>query len=62
MLQPTERFLDIGAGWGALQLWAAEHYGVQATGITLSKNQHQHVTQLIQDRGLAHRVHVALYD
>ena len=62
MLQPAERFLDIGAGWGALLLWAAEHYGVQATGITLSKNQHQHVTQLIQDKGLAHCVHVVLCD
>ena len=25
-----ERFLDIGAGWGGLLLWAAEHYGVRA--------------------------------
>src|SRR6185436_18078381 len=46
MLTPGERFLDIGAGWGGLLLWAAEHYGVQATGITLSKNQHAHVNQL----------------
>ena len=43
MLRPGERFLDIGAGWGGLLLWAAEHYGVDATGITLSKNQHAHV-------------------
>ena len=25
MLRPGERFLDIGAGWGGLLLWAAEH-------------------------------------
>src|SRR6476620_8372480 len=43
MLREGERFLDIGAGWGGLLLWAAEHYGVKATGITLSKNQHEHV-------------------
>ena len=49
MLQPGERFLDIGSGWGALLLWAAEHYGVDATGITLSKNQHAYVTAA--DRG-----------
>ena len=62
MLQPGERFLDIGAGWGALLLWAAEHYGVDATGITLSKNQHAHVQQLIAQKGLARRVRVELRD
>jgi cyclopropane-fatty-acyl-phospholipid synthase len=59
-LQPGERFLDIGAGWGALLLWAAEHYGVDATGITVSRNQHAHVQQLIAARGLAGRVRVQL--
>ena len=48
MLREGERFLDIGAGWGGLLLWAAEHYGVEATGITLSKNQHAHVSRLIE--------------
>ena len=62
MLRPGERFLDIGAGWGALLLWAAEHHGVEATGITLSENQHQHVRQLIADRGLARRVRIELRD
>jgi cyclopropane-fatty-acyl-phospholipid synthase len=62
MLQPGERFLDIGAGWGGLLLWAAEHYGVQATGITLSKNQHEHVNQLIRERGLSGRVTMQLLD
>ena len=62
MLQPGERFLDIGAGWGALLLWAAEHYGVNATGITLSKNQHAHVQRLIEDKGLQGRVRIELRD
>jgi cyclopropane-fatty-acyl-phospholipid synthase len=61
-LQPGERFLDIGAGWGGLLLWAAEHYGVNATGITLSKNQHAHVNRLIQEKGLAGRVKMELRD
>ena len=62
MLQPGDRFLDIGSGWGALLLWAAEHYGVDATGITLSKNQHAYVTRLIEDKGLSGRVRVELRD
>lgn len=62
MLQPGERFLDIGAGWGGLLLWAAEHYGVDATGITLSKNQHAHVQQLIAEKGLGQRVRMELCD
>jgi len=62
MLQPGERFLDIGSGWGALLMWAAEHYGVDATGITLSKNQHAHVTRLIEEKGLQGRVRVELLD
>ena len=62
MLQPGERFLDVGAGWGGLLLWAAEHYGVVAHGITLSRNQHAHVTKLIEERGLAGRVTMALRD
>jgi cyclopropane-fatty-acyl-phospholipid synthase len=61
-LRPGERFLDIGAGWGALLLRAAEHYGVQAHGITLSKHQHEHVQRLIDERGLSGRVSVELCD
>ncbi|MDE2402010.1 MAG: class I SAM-dependent methyltransferase [Burkholderiales bacterium] len=56
------RLLDIGAGWGGLLMWAAEHYGVQATGITLSHNQHDHVRQIIAERGLGQRVQMHLLD
>ena len=55
MLKDGERFLDIGAGWGGLLLHAAEHYGVQARGITLSRNQHAYVNKLIEERGLGGR-------
>jgi cyclopropane-fatty-acyl-phospholipid synthase len=62
MLKPGERLLDVGAGWGALLLWAARHYGVQATGITLSKNQHAYVNQLIDAKGLQGKVQMHLRD
>jgi cyclopropane-fatty-acyl-phospholipid synthase len=62
MLKPGERFLDIGAGWGGLLMWAAENYGVDATGITLSKNQHAHVQRLIEDKRLQGRVRMELRD
>jgi cyclopropane-fatty-acyl-phospholipid synthase len=62
MLEPGERFLDVGAGWGGLLMWAAEHYGVDATGITLSKNQHAHVQRLISEKGLQGRVRMELRD
>ncbi|WP_407852335.1 class I SAM-dependent methyltransferase [Bordetella petrii] len=61
-LREGERFLDVGAGWGGLLLWAAEQYGVDATGITLSRNQHAYVNKLIQEKGLAGRVRMELLD
>jgi len=61
-LQPGERFWDIGSGWGGLVFWAAEHYGVQAHGITLSRNQFDHVQRLIAEKGLQGKVQVELRD
>lgn len=61
-LTPGERLLDIGCGWGALLFWAAEHYGVHATGITLSRQQYEHVTEQIEARGVGDRVNVELLD
>jgi len=61
-LREGERFLDVGAGWGGLLLWAAENYGVDATGITLSRNQHAYVNKLIEQKGLSGRVRMDLLD
>lgn len=62
MLKPGERFLDIGCGWGALVMWAAEHYKVRATGITLSQNQYDYATRRIAELGLQESCEVRLID
>jgi cyclopropane fatty-acyl-phospholipid synthase-like methyltransferase/DUF1365 family protein len=61
-LQPGQRLLDVGCGWGSLILHAAEHYDVHATGITLSANQRDHIVKRVADRGLTGRVTVRLQD
>ena len=61
-LQPGERFLDIGCGWGALVIWAAKHYGVQAHGVTLSKEQLAEAKARIAAEGLEDRITVELRD
>ncbi len=61
-LAPGERFLDIGCGWGALVMRAAQKYGVSATGITLSENQHRLANERIRAAGLQDRCKVILQD
>ena len=61
-LSPGERFLDIGCGWGALIMRAAEEYGVDATGITLSENQFRLATERIRAAGLQDQCRVLLQD
>jgi cyclopropane-fatty-acyl-phospholipid synthase len=61
-LQPGERLLDIGCGWGGLVMYAAQHYGVQAYGITLSRPQVELAQQRIQQFGLMERCKVEVRD
>ena len=49
-LEPGERFLDIGCGWGALVEYAAGQYGAEATGCTLSRAQFEHASAHRGDR------------
>ena len=61
-LQPGDRLLDIGCGWGALVIHAATHYGVHAHGVTLSQRQLELARRRISQAGLADRVTVELRD
>ncbi len=51
-LQPGERLLDVGCGWGGLVIHAAERYGIHALGITLSPSQAEFANARIQQAGL----------
>lgn len=61
-LQPRERFLDIGCGWGSLILNAAQKHNASAHGITLSRVQAEEVRRRIEDAGLGPRCRVELRD
>ncbi len=61
-LREGQHLLDVGCGWGSLILYAARHYGVHATGITLAAEQHDFVTGRIAERGLSDLVQVRRQD
>jgi cyclopropane-fatty-acyl-phospholipid synthase len=61
-LRPGQRFLDVGCGWGALVIHAAQHYGVTATGITLSDAQAQLARERIAAAGLSDRCTIEIRD
>ena len=61
-LQPGERLLDIGCGWGSLLIHAAGRHGVRAVGVTLSEEQAALARERVRDAGLADRVEVRVAD
>ncbi len=61
-LQPGERLLDIGSGWGGLVCHAAQHYGVKAHGITLSEEQLAFAREKVKRLGLEGQVTFELID
>ena len=61
-LGPGKRLLDIGCGWGPLVLHAARNYGVRATGVTISAQQHGFVQSRIRADAIGDAVDVRLQD
>jgi cyclopropane-fatty-acyl-phospholipid synthase len=61
-LRPGERLLDIGCGWGGLIIHAARNYGVDALGITLSKQQAMLAQERIEQAGLQKQCRVEVRD
>ena len=61
-LQPGQKILDIGCGWGGLALFLAQQADVEVLGVTLSREQHAIATERAQTMGLADRVRFELLD
>lgn len=61
-LQPGQTLLDIGCGWGALVIRAAEKFGARCVGVTLSENQFRLANERVKAAGLADRVEIWLQD
>jgi cyclopropane-fatty-acyl-phospholipid synthase len=62
VLEPGMRLLDVGCGWGSMLLHAAEHHGVRAVGVTLSRPQAELARRRAEARGLADRVEIRFAD
>jgi cyclopropane-fatty-acyl-phospholipid synthase len=61
-LQPGESLIDIGCGWGGMLIYAAEHYGIRGTGITLSVEQAKLAQERIAQKGLSDRIQIMIVD
>jgi cyclopropane-fatty-acyl-phospholipid synthase len=61
-LRPGERLLDIGCGWGALVVRAAQEFGAYVLGVTLSTRQCEEARRRISAAGVADRARVEQWD
>jgi cyclopropane-fatty-acyl-phospholipid synthase len=61
-LQPGQRLLDLGCGWGGMVRHAAREYGVHAIGVTLSREQAAWGEKRIKEEGLDHLAEVRHMD
>ncbi|MBO0730071.1 MAG: class I SAM-dependent methyltransferase [Acidimicrobiaceae bacterium] len=61
-LQPGQRLLDVGCGWGTMVCHAATHYGVSVVGVTLSRQQAEWGQKRIAELGLTDRAEIRWSD
>jgi cyclopropane-fatty-acyl-phospholipid synthase len=61
-LRAGDRLLDVGCGWGALVIHAAKHYGVEATGVTVSREQADLARKRAAEAGVMERVTILTDD
>lgn len=61
-LEPGMRVLDVGCGWGSFALHAAQRYGVDVVGVTLSAEQAALASKRVAEAGLTDRVEIRIQD
>jgi cyclopropane-fatty-acyl-phospholipid synthase len=62
VLEPGERLLDVGCGWGSFAIHAASRHGVNVLGITLSERQAELARERVREAGLEDRVEIRVAD
>ncbi|MEX3969689.1 class I SAM-dependent methyltransferase [Paraburkholderia caribensis] len=61
-VESDSTLLDIGCGWGALVIRAAQRFGVRCVGITLSERQFELATERVKQAGLSHLIEIRMQD
>src|SRR6185503_2207553 len=61
-LRPNQTLLDIGCGWGALVIRAAQKFNARCVGITLSENQYALAKERVRAAGLEHLIEIRIQD
>lgn len=61
-LEPGQRVLDIGCGWGGMAMHLAREHGVNVVGVTLSHDQYALARQRVEAAGLQDRIDIRLQD
>jgi cyclopropane-fatty-acyl-phospholipid synthase len=61
-IQPDDRVLEIGCGWGGFAKFVSQHIGAHVTGITISQAQLAYAKASLAEAGLQNKVDLKLMD